>query len=55
MEIIQRIKKIADTVEELADEFSEHPDRVARVHSVMMSVDAEIFERMSNIRKEYEA
>lgn len=46
MNLEQNIQTIADHVEHLADKYFEHPDRVARIHSVMMSIDAEIFERM---------
>lgn len=46
MTLEQHIHVIADQVEHLAEKYFEHPDRVARIHSIMMSIDAEIFERM---------
>jgi hypothetical protein len=46
MTLTQHIQVIADQIEFLADKYFAHPDDVARIHSVMMSIDAEIFERM---------
>lgn len=56
MTIHDHIMAIADYMQYIAETgYFAHPDPVARLHSVTMSVDAELFERMKKIRKEYEA
>lgn len=56
MTLNEHIKAIADYMQYVAESgYFSHPDPVSRLHSVTMSVDAELFERMAKIRKEYEA
>lgn len=55
MTLSDHIKAIADYMQYIADSgYFSHPDPVSRLHSVTMSVDAEILERMTKIRKERE-
>lgn len=46
MTLKEHIESIADSIVFVAEKFMEHPDDIAKIHSISMLVDREIIERM---------
>jgi hypothetical protein len=51
-DIHERVSELADAITIYASIYSSHPDPVARIHSMMMAIELEIFNRMKAINQD---